>query len=61
MSVNGFNFNLFKYADHMAFVGLFYHNVYCSDYSVHVANLEPWCEARSLLNNAGKTKKLILF
>ncbi len=59
MFLNDSNFKLFKYADDMALVGLFFRNDDVSDYTAQVFKLQKWYNSSSLLINVGKTKLIL--
>lgn len=60
MTLQDSNYKLFKYADDMALVGLFYKNDAVSDYFAQVSRLVQWYRSSYLAINAVKTKELIL-
>lgn len=60
MTMQDNKYKLFKYADDMALVGLFYKNDAVSDYFAQFSWMEQWCRSSFLSINAVKTKELIL-
>ncbi|XDV35077.1 hypothetical protein PO909_005118, partial [Leuciscus waleckii] len=59
MTLQDNKYKLFKYADDMALVGIFYKNDAVSDYFAQVSWLEQWCRSSFLSISAVKTMEIV--